>query len=171
MSLTDIAAGLEVTSEQRDRGVAVIDDTGVDLAARLEPFAGELPCDAAQAATVLESRIVGKSIGDGARAAGLAPIDAAKTLHLLGREGVNPLSPRARTIVRDWLDAELSRTEAKELVGAGDAEFALATFVATHQPIEGAREAVDGLLAAERSIVDARDLLAETMDDAELGLR
>ena len=172
MALADIAAGLEVTNEQRDRGVALVDDTGADLAERLRPFAAELPCDPDRAATLLETQAAGKSIEASGRAAGLAPIDAAKTLYRLGRDGVHPLAPRAREIVRDWLDARLSRTEAMELVGVGETEFALATFIETHDPIDGAREAVDGVLAARRTELDDRDLLAETMSDAgELGLR
>ena len=35
MGLSDIAAGLEVTTEQRERGVAAVDGTAADLAAAL----------------------------------------------------------------------------------------------------------------------------------------
>ncbi|MFT4883088.1 MAG: hypothetical protein ACI8U4_000586, partial [Natronomonas sp.] len=35
MGLSDIADGLEVTAEQRDRGVAAADETGAPLAERL----------------------------------------------------------------------------------------------------------------------------------------
>jgi len=42
MGLSDIAAGLEVTAEQRDRGIAASDETGATLTGRLAPFGDEL---------------------------------------------------------------------------------------------------------------------------------
>jgi hypothetical protein len=65
-------------------------------------------------------------------------------------------------IVRDWLDARLSRTEALELVGGDETAFALAAYVETHDPIPGAREAVDGALDAGLA-----DPLSETRSDLD----
>ncbi|WP_135854994.1 DUF7858 family protein [Halorussus salinus] len=150
MTLSDIADGLEVTTEQRDRGVASVDataDAGTEegLRERLADFADDLPCDAASAAAIVDAHTAGTSVGDAAHDAGVAPITASKTLHLLGCEGVSPLTPRAHQILRDWLAADLSRTEARELAGASETEFALATFVETHEPLDGAREVVSGV--------------------------
>lgn len=164
VTLSDIAAGLEVTVEQCDRGVATVDDTGGDLATRLTPYADELPCEPATAATLVESYTGGRSIGECARRAGLPAVAAAKTLHLLGVDGVCPLSAQGRQILRDWLAGDLSRTEARLLAGAGEREFALATFVETHDPLAGAMEAVEGELTpddAEDALVDARSDLDE----------
>lgn len=169
MTLSDIAAGLEVTTEQCDRGVASVDATasdGTDLREQLAEFADDLPCDATAAATILEGHTAGKSVGDSARAAGVAPITAAKTLHLLGCEGISPLTPEAHRIVRDWLSADLSRTEARELTGSRETEFALATFVETHDPIPGASELVEGAFALDGdATVQKREALGETYSD------
>lgn len=165
MGLSDIAAGVEVTTEQRDRGVATVDDTDATLAERLAAHADALPCAADAAATVLEVYAGGESVGTAARVAGLAPITAAKTLHLLG-ESVSPLGPTGREIVRDWLGAELSRSEARELTGATDREFALAAYVETHDPLSDAEEAVAGVLTPERGadpLADARSDLPELL--------
>lgn len=161
MGLSDIAAGVEVTTEQRDRGVATVDDTDASLAAQLADYADSLPCDAASAATVVEVYAEGRSVGSTARVADVPPVTAAKTLHLLG-EQVTPLGPTGRDIVRDWLTADLSRTEAIELTGVSDAEFALAAFVETHDPIPGAREAVAGTLEPDDAGFDPLD---ETRSD------
>ncbi len=170
MTLSDIADGLEVTTEQRDRGVASVDATAdgeAGLRERLGEFADELPCDAASAATVVEGHVAGKSVGESARAAGVAPVTAAKTLHLLGCEGVSPLTPDAHRIVRDWLSADLSRAEATELTGASETEFALAAFVETHEPIPGANDVVTGALAPDGdAAVEKRDALAGATGDA-----
>ncbi|PSP78778.1 hypothetical protein BRC81_07080 [Halobacteriales archaeon QS_1_68_20] len=163
MALSDIAAGLEVTTEQRERGVAAVYDTGRDLPTRLAAFEDDLPCDAASAATLVEAYTGGRSVGECARRAGLSPVAAAKTLHLLGVEGVCPLSPQGRRILRDWLAGDLSRTEARQLAGASETEFALATFVETHDPVSGAREAVDGDLRPG----DDGDALADAMSDVD----
>lgn len=164
MALSNIAAGLEVTTKQRDRGIAAVDNTKTDTATRLSDLDDELPCDAETAATVLESHTTGRSVGESARAAGVAPVTAAKTLYLLGVDGVNPLTPQARAVLRDWLNAELSRSDAKTLTGAGETEFALATFIETHDPIDGASEIVEASLTPRRdATVQKRDHLAETM--------
>ncbi|WP_135824891.1 DUF7858 family protein [Halorussus ruber] len=169
MTLSDIADGLEVTTEQRDRGVASVDATAgdgteTDLRERLADFAEDLPCDAASAAAILDGHTSGRSVGDTAHEAGVAPITASKTLHLLGCEGVSPLTPRAHDIIRDWLSADLSRTEARELTGANETEFALATFVETHDSIPGASDLVEGAFAREGdATVEKRDALAGTM--------
>jgi hypothetical protein len=166
MALSDIADGLEVTTEQRDRGVASVDATAnrEGLRERLGDFADDLPCDAESAATIVESHTAGKSVGDSAHAAGVAPMTAAKTLHLLGCEGVSPLTPEAHRIIADWLSADLFRTEARELTGANETEFALATFVETHDPLAGASELVEGAFAPdEDAAVRKQEVLGETM--------
>jgi hypothetical protein len=170
MALSDIADGLEVTTEQRDRGVAAVDATAgdgteADLRERLAEFADDLPCDPSSAVTILEGHTAGKSVGDTAHDAGVAPVTAAKTLHLLGCEGVSPLTPEAHRIIADWLSADLSRTEARDLTGANETEFALATFVETHDPIPGASELVEGAFALEGdAAVQKQDALGETYD-------
>lgn len=167
MGLPDIAAGLEVTARQRDRGVATVDGTDAPLDARLEPFAAGLPCSAERAAAVLDTYLGGASVGGAAGAAGLAPIEGAKVLHLLGVEGLSPVTPLGRQVVRDWLDARLPRTEAVELAGGDETEFALAAFVETHDPLDGARDVVDGAFLDGDASVDKRDALAETMSGGD----
>lgn len=164
MSLDDIAAGLEVTTGQHDPGVAVADDTGASLVERLRGFAADLPCTPEAAATLVDAYADGASVGDAARAANVASVTAAKTLHRLG-EDVSPLAPRGRDIVRDWLDARLSRAEARELTGLDDDAFALAAYVETHEPIPGAEEALAGALAVEPSdpLADARSGLGDLL--------
>ncbi|WP_255151099.1 hypothetical protein [Halorarius halobius] len=161
MTLDDLAAGLEVTAEQEARGVAVADDTDAPLVDRLEPYAAPLPCTPAAAATLVEAYATGTSVGAAAREAGIAPVTGAKTLHLLG-EDVSPLGPTGREVVRDWLDARLSRADALELTRCDDAEFALAVFVETHDPLDGAREALAGALAVDRA-----DPLSDARSDAD----
>ena len=163
MGLSELAAGLEVTERQEERGVATVDTTDADLTERLAPYAEELPCAPADAATVLERYAEGASIGVAAHTAGVAPVTAAKTLHLLG-ESVSPLGPTGRGVVRDWLAGELSRTEALELARVGETEFALATYVETHEPIEAACAAVEGVLAADR--LTGESPLADATGDA-----
>lgn len=150
MGLSDIAAGIEVTESQEQRGVVTIDETDTTLSERLDPFESELPCSPAAAATVLTRYSDGAAIDTAAHAAGLAPTTAAKTLHLLG-ESVFPLGPMGREIVQDWLDGRLTRSEALELARAGERTFALAVFVETHDPLEKACTAVEGLLAAKHT--------------------
>lgn len=161
MGLSDIAAGVEVTTEQHDRGVATVDETDASLADRLAEHAEALPCDPETAATVAEVYAEGRAIDTAASVAGVAPMTAAKTLHRLG-ERVTPLGPTGRDVVRDWLAAELSRTEAMELTGASEQEFALAAYVETHSPVDGAREAVAATLSAGRTQTDP---LSDTWSD------
>ncbi len=149
MGLGEIADGLEVTATQEERGVAVVDETDATVAERLRPFAEALPCPPATAATVLERYAVGAGVGAAGRAAGVAPVTAAKTLHMIG-EPVSPVGPTGREVVRDWIDGRLSRTEALELAGVTETEFALAAYIETHEPIEAAQRAVEGLLTAQR---------------------
>lgn len=163
MGLADIAEGIEVTESQNEQGVATVDTTDATLAERLQPFEEELPCDGTAGATVLERYAGGASIGAAARSAGVAPATAAKVLHLLG-ESVSPLGPIGREVVRDWIAGDLSRTEALELTRVGEEEFALAAYVETHEPLEDACAAVEGLLAANRTAEESP--LAETMSDA-----
>lgn len=164
MALSDLAAGVETTEQQRDRGVAAVDATS-DLEARLAGFAGDLPCTPGEAATLVEGYAAGRSVGASARAAGIAPVTGAKVLHLLG-EPVCPLSPTGRAVVRDWLDARLPRSEAVELAGAGPTEFALGVYVETHDPIPGAGEAVACALAVEPAdpLRDARSEVSDLLD-------
>lgn len=161
MGLADIAAGVEVTAEQRDRGVATVDRTDDSLAERLDPHAEALPCSPATAARIVERYAGGASVGAAARAAGTVPVTAAKALHLLG-ESVNPLGPTGREVVRDWLAGELSRTDAVELARATETEFALAVYVETHEPLAEACAAVeDSLVVRHRP----DDPLEETRSD------
>jgi len=146
MALSDIAAGIEVTERQRDRGVAAVDDTNAALAERLAPFEARLPCSPATAATVVEAYAAGNSIEASGHVAETAPVTAAKTLHLLG-EHVSPLGPRGREIVSDWLDGHLSRSDALALTGVSEQTFALAAYVETHDQIPEARDAVEGALS------------------------
>jgi hypothetical protein len=155
VTLSEIAAGLEVTTEQETRGVAAVDDTDASLADRFREFADRLPCTPA-AATLVTEYAAGASVGTAAREAGVAPVTGAKALHRLG-EPVQPLGPTGREVVRDWLDARLSRTEALELAGGDATDFALAVYVETHDPVPGARDAVSSALAVETS-----DPLTET---------
>jgi hypothetical protein len=161
MGLSDIADGIEVTEHQEEHGVATVDTTETSLAERLEPFAEELPCAAAAAATVLEQYSQGKSVGTAGRTSGVAPVTAAKTLHLLG-ESVSPVSPMGADIINDWIEGRLSRTEALELTQLGEEEFGLAVYAETHEPIEAACAAIEGVLAARH---DQRQPLAETMSE------
>ncbi len=166
MALSDIADGLEITTPQRERGVATVHDEDRPIARRLERYGDDLPCAPADAAAVVEAFVGGRSVGESARDAGLAPVTAAKALHRLGFDGVTPLSPTGREILRDWLDAELSRSDALALTGASEPEFALATYVETHDPLDGARERVEGALSPRGdAMVEKRDALEETMSD------
>lgn len=162
MTLEELAAGIEVTAEQVDRGVAAVDGTGADVETRLEPFADDLPCGVGAAADLVAAYAEGASVGAAARRAGLAPTVGAKTLHRLG-EPVSPLSPTDRAVVDDFLAARVSRTEAIRLVG-DETDFALGVYVRTHDPLPGAREAVEGLLAPGGG---GTDPLAEARSDVD----
>ncbi|MGM0591418.1 MAG: hypothetical protein ACQETI_07285 [Halobacteriota archaeon] len=168
MPLSDIAAGITVTAEQRDRGVPTVDDTGEAVEVRLEAHAESLPCDPSDAAVVLEAYAAGGGVGACAREAAVAPMTAAKTLHRCGAVGISPLSPTARDVLRDWLRGDLSRTEALTLTRAEKAEFALATYVETHDAVPELVEAFDAVRSLGRNAsVDKRDALGETMSDVE----
>jgi hypothetical protein len=170
MGLADIADGLSVTTQQRDRGVASVDRTDGSLADRLRELDGDLPCDASTAAAVAEAYASGGSVGAAADEAALPPTTAAKTLHRLGFEGLTPFSPLQRDILEDWLAAECTRADALELTGASEREFALATYVATHDPIPGGAAAVESALSdPSDAMVAKRDALAATMPDPESG--
>lgn len=166
MGLSDIAAGVEVTTKQDDRGIATVDATDVPLVDRLAEFTDLLPCSPEEAATLVETYATGASVGQSSRVAGLVPITGAKTLHLLG-EPIAPITPVGRELVRDWLNAECTRADALALSGASESEFALATFIETHDPIPGAREALEGMFMSDSNpTISKRDALAETMSDA-----
>jgi len=163
MGLSDIAAGLEVTTEQRDRGVATADRTERSLVERLDTVDDELPCSPDSAATVVERYAGGGSIGAAARAAGVAPMTAAKTLHLLG-ESVSPVGPTGRTVVEDYLAGELPRTEARQLARVSETEFALAVYVETHDPLPAAVDAVADALSVEGDADPLADARSKTTD-------
>jgi len=160
MTLSEIAAGIEVTAEQERRDVAAVDETG-DLVERLRPHADALPCTPEAAATVVETHAAGTSVGESAREAGIAPVTAAKALHRCGVSGVTPLSPMARQVVRDWTKGELSRTEALELTGASEAEFALGAYIESHDADPALAEAATDLQG------DHEDPLADAVGDAD----
>jgi hypothetical protein len=161
MALSEIAAGLELTAEQRDRGVATADGTGASLAERLAPYAGALPCERLAAAAVVEAYAEGASVGRAAAVADVPKTAAAKTLYLLG-EPVDPLTPTARGVIEEFLDGEIGRTEAQTLANVGNSEFALGVYVATHEPIAEAESVVADALS-----VDGR---GDPLDDARSSL-
>ncbi|GAA0261663.1 DUF7858 family protein [Halobacterium noricense] len=168
MGLADIAEGVTVTTRQRERGVASVDRTTESLASRLTVFDDDLPVSADAAATMAEAYAGGTSVGDAATEAGVAPTTAAKTLHRLGFEGLSPFSPLQREMLDDWLTAQCSRADALELTGANEREFALAAFVATHEPNEGAAGAVESALSNARdAMVEKQDALAATLPDSD----
>jgi hypothetical protein len=162
MGLSDIAAGLEVTAEQRDRGVATADGTGASLADRLAAFEDDLPCGPAAAAALVEAYAGGASVGRAAAVADVPRTTAAKTLYLLG-EPVDPLTPTARRVLADWLAGEIPRSEARRLADVGDCEFALGTYVATHDPIDGAESVVADALSPTLEA----DPLSDAVGDAD----
>jgi len=164
MGLADIAAGIEVTDHQDQRGVAAVDDTDAPLSERLAPFAESFPCSPAEAAAVVEAYASGRAVDACGHAAGVPPVTAAKTLHLLG-EQVSPLGPRARDVVRDWLDGELSRSDALTLTGVGERTFALAAYVESHEPLPAARDAVEGALdtSSDDGLGEARSDVGELL--------
>ncbi len=162
MALSDIAAGIEVTTEQREHGVATADETNTSLTKRLVPFGDRLPCSPASAATLVEVYIEGASVGRAAAIADIPETTAAKALYLLG-EPIDPLTPTANRILEDWLTGELSRTDAKTLIGVGESEFALGAYFATHDPIEGAEAAVTEATSA--SVSPKEDPLSDARSD------
>ncbi|WP_330631468.1 DUF7858 family protein [Halocatena halophila] len=165
MGLSEIASGITITTEQRTRSVATIDVTNSSLYERIAPFDESLPCSVSAAVTLVETYAAGNSVGDSSREAGLVPIRGAKTLHLLG-EPITVVSPTERRVIESWIDAEILRTEAMALIDVTPAEFSLAVFIATHDPLPGIREALEPVLTP-KSVTDAtvtkRDSLAETM--------
>jgi hypothetical protein len=166
VGLSNIAAGVEVTTEQRDRGIATVDATDEPLIDRLKAFSDALPCNTEKAATLVEAYADGASVGRSSHVAGLAPITGAKTLHLLG-EPISPIAPVGRELVRDWLNAECTRADALALSGVSETEFALAAYIETHDPIPGTREALEEMFTLDSNpTVSKRDALAETMSDA-----
>jgi len=162
MTLSEIAAGIEVTAEQEARGVAAVDETGADLVERLRNHTDALPCTPEAAATVVETHAAGTSVGESAREAGIAPVTAAKALHRCGVSGVTPLSPMARQVVRDWQAGELSRAEAVELTGADEAEFALGSYIESHDADPGLSAAV-----ADVGSSGTEDPLADAVGDVD----
>ena len=163
MTLSEIADGLEVTASQRESGVTVADDTETPLVDRLKPHAEDLPCTPAATATLVEAYTAGRSVGDAAAEAGVTPMTGAKTLHRCGVSGICPLAPGRRDVVRDWLDGRIARSEAVTLAGGDEAEFALATYVETHDPLSPVADAVDAHVAGSAPLAEGTD---ETLGDA-----
>lgn len=157
MGLSELAAGVEVTTEQRDRGVAAADETETPLSERLAPFADELPSTPDTAATLVEAYAEGASIERAGAVAECPPTTAAKTLYLLG-EPVDPLTPTGKRVLDDWLAGEISRTDARTLIDVGENEFALGAYVETHDPIAGA----EAIVADALTTTHDADPLAET---------
>ncbi|GAB7009861.1 hypothetical protein [Halorubrum trueperi] len=154
MTLSEIADGLEVTASQRDRGVAVADDTETPLVDRLSEHGDDLPCTPAATATLVDAYTAGRSVGEAAREAGVTPMTGAKALHRCGVSGVCPLAPSRRGVVRDWLDGRIARSEAVSLAGGDEPDFALATYVETHDPVPVVADAVDAHLAGSAPLGD-----------------
>jgi hypothetical protein len=148
MRLSEIAAGIEVTTEQEQRGVATVDDTDTTLEERLAEFTDALPCGPGEAAVAVRQYAAAGSVGAAAAAAGVPAVTAAKTLHLLG-ESVSPVGTVGHEVLRDYVAGELPRSEAEDLARVSGAEFALAAYIETHEPLEGARAAVEGVLMRE----------------------
>jgi DNA-binding MurR/RpiR family transcriptional regulator len=170
MTLSDIAEGVSVTTRQRERGVASVDRTDASLADRLAEYADDLPTDAETAAALAEAYASGGSVGDAGDEAGVPPTTAAKALHRLGFEGLTPFSPLQRDVLDDWLDARVSRADAVELTGASDREFALAAYVATHDRLPGAAEAVESALSSDGdAMVEKRAALDATLPEPGSG--
>lgn len=167
MALEDIAATVgTTTTRQHECGVAAVDETDRSLAERLGAFEDDLPCEPHAAATVLWTHRRGTPIAESARMANVAPVTAAKALHRLGVEGVCPLAPTARKIVRDWLHGELTRADAVALTGGNDAEFALASYVETHEPLDGVKTLTSecGGVSGD-AMVAKRDQLEDAVGD------
>ena len=121
------------------------------------------PCTPAAAATLLDAYLAGTSVGDAAREAAVAPTTGAKALVRCGVTGLSPLGPTGREIVRDWLSGHLSRSEARTLARADDAEFALAAYIESHDPVPALADAVEAERSDSSASVRKRDELAETM--------
>ena len=171
MTLSEIADGLEVTSRQRERGVTVADDTETPLVDRLEPHADDLPCTPAATATLVETYTTGRCIGDAAREAGVTPMTGAKTLHRCGVSGICPLAPSRRGVVRDWLDGRIARSEAVALAGGDESDFALATYVETHEPLSAVADTVAARAAGSAPLGESHgEVLGDTLGSPD-GLR
>ncbi|MBP1923609.1 hypothetical protein J2751_002654 [Halorubrum alkaliphilum] len=173
MTLSEIAEGLEVTASQQDRGVAVADDTDTPLVDRLRAHEADLPCTAAATATLVDAYTAGRSVADAADEAGVTPMTAAKTLHRCGVSGVCPLAPTRRGVVRDWLDGRMARSEAVALAGGDENDFALATYVETHDPLPEVATVVEAGIAGSSPLggdLGSDDPLGDALDAPE-GLR
>lgn len=156
MVLSDIAAGLTVTTRQRERGVATVDDTHESLAGWLEETEAEIPCSPETATEIVEAYASGASVGAAAAVADTVPMTAAKTLHRLGTPGITPLTPLGSEILEDYLSGEITRTDAIALAGVSEHEFALGAYIATHEPLPGVREAVEAALSPTESATVAK---------------
>ncbi|ERG88756.1 MAG: hypothetical protein J07HX5_00902 [halophilic archaeon J07HX5] len=149
MGLSEIAAGIEVTSAQERREVTIIDETDATVTERLAPFAGVLPCEPDAAATAVKRYTAGANVDTAAQAAGLSPITTTKTLHLLG-EPVSPVGSADQAVIRDWTNGDCSRHEALKRTQAAETDCMLAAYVETHRPLAEAQRAIEGLLATRR---------------------
>ena len=142
MTLSEIAAGIEVTSEQRDRGAAVVDDTDVPAVERFREHADALPCTPEAVATLVDAYTVGSSVGEAAGEAGVAPMVAAKALYRCGLTGVRPLAPSRRGGGGGAGGGAGRPPPGGARAGGGGAAFALATHAETHDPVPELADAV-----------------------------
>lgn len=166
MSLGELAEGLEVTREQRESGVAAVDRTATGLEERLAALGDALPAGPAATATLVEAYAEGRDVSSAAAAADLPPITAAKTLHRLG-ETVSPASPVGREVVRDWLAGEMPRHEAEALADCSPAEFALAAYVETHDPLPAGQAALEGALARTDATAEREARLGDAVAEPD----
>ncbi|XVH32941.1 hypothetical protein ACNS7O_07085 [Haloferacaceae archaeon DSL9] len=135
MGLDTLAAGIETTTKQRDRTVAVFDATGVSLSDRLEAHESSLPCAVPTAVSIVEAFQRGRSVDDCARVAETTRVTVEMVLHCCGIRGFSSIDPAAYEPLRRWLDGRCSRAETKAEMGVSEATFALATYIETHHPI------------------------------------
>lgn len=134
MALSDIAAELEFTIKQEEQGVPTSTNQIQSLREQLRCCEDDLPCDVKAAEILLEQYRQGVSISDAAIAADLPETIATITLFLLG-QSVEPLSSNTNKIIKDWVDGSISTREAERAVGENEIEFAIAAFIATHEPL------------------------------------
>ncbi|MFB6244606.1 MAG: hypothetical protein ABEH80_10940 [Halobaculum sp.] len=170
MTLSEIAAGVETVTEQRQRSVGSVDATGRSLDERFGESAASLPCAPSTAATVVEAYARGADLETAAADAAVTPVTAARVLYRCGVTSVVQLSASDRRTVREWLAGERSRTAVLESVDCDPAEFTLAGYVETHDPDPDLVAATAELFAGGGdATVQKRDRLAETMSSpAEL---
>lgn len=165
MGLDDIAEGIQVVKSQERRDVAVLDGASESLSEWLSAVAAELPCSTASAAALARSYAGGASIDRASEVADVTPTVAAKTLHLLGFEGIVDVDPADRRAVRRWIDGELDRTTVQRRCTLDEKRFALTVFVETRDPVRGGRGVVESMRTDSDAAADPNRALRETMSD------